>query len=452
MFTNCRLPRIACLFVAATVSVSAADDVVPTTPNILLILADDVGREVLGCYGGRSYATPQLDRLATGGIRYTHAYAMPSCHPTRISLLTGQYPFRLGHPDWGTFPQAAEDRALANVLKQAGYATAIAGKWQLTLLKDDPGYPRRLGFDESCLFGWHEGPRYYQPHIWENGKLRQDVADDYGPDIYCQYLIDFMTRNKARPFFALYSMALCHDVTDDLEQPVPFGPRGRYDSYPEMVTEMDEHVGRIVAALDELQLREKTLVLFYSDNGTPAQTIATVRDGQFVSQPVVSQLGAMQIPGGKAQLTDWGTRVPVIASWPGKVRPGQVCEGLVDITDVYPTIVELAGAKPPQGSLDGRSFASQLLGREESTARQWVFAEHKGRSFVKDRRYKLYHDGEIFDLVADPNEEHPLSIGVCRRTRQQRSTDSPGLGQIELRCRLSTGKRLRLRLPQNARM
>ena len=89
---------------------SAADDVVPTTPNILLILADDVGREVLGCYGGRSYPTPQLDRLADGGIRYTHAYAMPSCHPTRISLLTGQYPFRLGHPDWGTFPQAAEDQ------------------------------------------------------------------------------------------------------------------------------------------------------------------------------------------------------------------------------------------------------------------------------------------------------------------------------------------------------
>ena len=281
-------------------------------------------------------------------------------------------------------------------MKQAGYATAIAGKWQLTLLKDDPGYPQRLGFDESCLFGWHEGPRYYQPHIWENGQLRQDVADDYGPDIYCQYLIDFMTRNKARPFFALYSMALCHDVTDDLEQPVPFGPQGRYDSYPEMVAAMDERVGRIVEAVDELQLREKTLIVFYADNGTPARTIIEVRDGRFVRQPVVSQLGDRQIPGGKAQLTDWGTRVPVIASWPGKVRPGQVCEGLVDITDVYPTIVELAGAKSPRGSLDGRSFASQLLGDREATSREWVFAEHKGRSFVKDQRFKLYHDGEMF--------------------------------------------------------
>ena len=102
--------------------------------------------------------------------------------------------------------------------------------------------------------------------------------------------------------------------------------------------------------------------------------------------------------------------MPVIASWPGKVRPGQVCEGLVDITDVYPTIVELAGAKSPRGSLDGRSFASQLLGDREATSREWVFAEHKGRSFVKDQRFKLYHDGEMFDLVADPDESHPLSI------------------------------------------
>ncbi len=133
MFNIDHLSRVTCLFVAMVVSVASAEDAVP--PNILLILADDVGREVLGCYGGRSYATPQLDRLAAGGVRYTHAYAMPSCHPTRIALLTGQYPFRLGHPDWGTFPAAAEAGALGNVLKQAGYATAIAGKWQLTMLQ-----------------------------------------------------------------------------------------------------------------------------------------------------------------------------------------------------------------------------------------------------------------------------------------------------------------------------
>ncbi len=205
-------------------------------------------------------------------------------------------------------------------------------------------------------------------------------------------------------------MALCHDVTDDLEQPVPVGPRGRYDTYEEMVAAMDQHVGKIVTAVNELQLREKTLILFYADNGTPAKTIITARDGQFVSEPVVSQFGEMQIPGGKAQLTDWGTRVPAIASWPGRVAPGQICDGLVDVTDVYPTIVELAGANLPQVPIDGHSFAPQLLGKSDATSRKWVFAEHKGRSFVKDLRFKLYDDGEMFDLNADPQEEHPLSI------------------------------------------
>ena len=127
-------------------------------PNILLILAADVGREVLGSYGGTSYETPHLDDLATTGMRFDHTYSMPVCHPSRISLLTGRYPFQVGNPEWGTFPRASETQTVAHSLKDAGYATAIAGKWQLTLLKDDPDHPHRLGFDEYCLFGWHEGP------------------------------------------------------------------------------------------------------------------------------------------------------------------------------------------------------------------------------------------------------------------------------------------------------
>ena len=127
-------------------------------PNIVLVLVDDVGREALGCYGGTSYKTPSIHRLAAGGVRLTHAYAMPVCHPTRICLLTGQYPFRLGNPLWGSFPPQAERRTLAQVLKNAGYATAVVGKWQLALLKDDLDQLCRMGFDEYCLFGWHEGP------------------------------------------------------------------------------------------------------------------------------------------------------------------------------------------------------------------------------------------------------------------------------------------------------
>lgn len=128
-------------------------------PNIVLILADDVGREVLRCYGGSTYATPNLDQLAAEGAILNHCYAMPVCHPTRTTLLSGQYPRSLGNPKWGSFPKEAERRTLANIARNAGYTTAVAGKWQLSLMRKDPGQPGRMGFDEWSLFGWHEGPR-----------------------------------------------------------------------------------------------------------------------------------------------------------------------------------------------------------------------------------------------------------------------------------------------------
>ena len=312
-------------------------------PNIVLILADDVGREVLGCYGGTSYKTPNIDRLAASGMRFQHFYTMPVCHPTRICLMTGQYPFRLANPPWGTFPKSAESRTLANILKRAGYATAIAGKWQLALLKDDLQQPHRMGFDEYCLYGWHEGPWYYQPYIWQNGKRRTDVQDRYGPDVTCDYVIDFIERNKSRPFFAFYSMELCHAETNDLEKPAPVGPNGRYDTYAEMVDKMDERVGRVVAALDRLQLRNNTLVVFTTDNGTAAHNLAGVEGDELIYEPVVSKMGDREIPGGKATLTDWGTRVPLIASWPGTIVPGQVSDDLVDMSDILPSLADVAG-------------------------------------------------------------------------------------------------------------
>ena len=360
---NC-LTLLAVLLLAASTSCEQQREVPakPEQPNILLILADDVGREVLGSYGGTSYPTPHLDRLARTGLRFEHAYSMPVCHPSRICLMTGRYPFRLGHPVWGTFPEPWEERTLPQVLKRAGYATAIAGKWQLTLLREDPEHPHRLGFDQYCLFGWHEGPRYYEPLIWENGRIRGDVGDQYGPDVYVRFLTEFMERHQSSPFFAFYSMALCHDVTDDLESPVPFGPRGRYDSYSEMVEAMDQRVGRLVEALDRLGLREKTLIFFTTDNGTPKRSIITARDGKLVREPVSSWMGERTIPGGKGDLTDAGTRVPTIANWTGRLSPGQSTEVLVDFSDLLPTLAEAGGSRGPSGGVPGRD---QLRGAVE---------------------------------------------------------------------------------------
>lgn len=400
-------------------------------PNILFILADDVGQEVLGCYGGTSYDTPNLDALAKSGTRFRNAYVMPVCHPTRITLLTGRYPFRFGGPQWGSFPERAECRTFAAVLRQAGYATAIAGKWQLALLRNDPQHPHRLGFDEYCLFGWHEGPRYWQPLLWQNGSIRDDVTDRYGPEVYSDFLIDFMSRHRDSPFLAFYSMALCHDVTDDLDEPVAFAPgKDRYESYAEMAENMDRMVGKLVRAVEELGLREHTLILFLTDNGTASSSIIDVRDGNLVRAPVVSRRGGEKIRGGKGKLTDAGTRVPLVASWPGTTPAGIVVDDLVDASDILPTFGDLAGVSPPEElSVDGSSFAPRLRGKG-AEHRRWVYAEHRGQSWVRTRRWKLYDDGRLYDMRSDSRESSPIAPGGSTRADVARQRLSHVFGQL----------------------
>ena len=380
-------------------------------PNIVFILADDVGKEVLGCYGGETYHTPRLDELAESGLTFDHCYSMPVCHPSRISVLTGKYPFQLGNPRWGTFPVAMESQTLAQQLGAAGYKTAISGKWQLTLLGDDLHHPNRLGFDSYCLFGWHQGPRYFDPMIFQDGILRQGTKGSYGPDLYVDYLLDFFEENRDRPFFAFYSMSLCHDVTDDLDEPVPHGPANRYENYVEMVASMDAHVGRIVDGLEELSLRHNTLILFSTDNGTPKTFISRAVGKTLERIPVVSRQGGRDVPGGKGQLTDGGTAVPTIASWPRVVPPGATTSALVDFCDLLPTFVELAGAKvvDPAGESRGRSFAS-VLHAPKNRGRDWVFAEGRGRYWLRNAAWKLYSDGTFFDMETDPLEQSPINL------------------------------------------
>ena len=381
----------------------------PGRPNILLILADDVGREVLGCYGGESYETPNIDALAAGGQRYEHCYSMPVCHPTRISLLTGRYPRTLSNPKWGSFPREEESRTIAAVMKDAGYATVVAGKWQLSLMKKDLQQPARMGFDQWRLFGWHEGPRYHDPFIYENGKLRDDTAGKYGPDLYVDFLIDFMEQQRSQPFFAYYSMALCHDVTDDIGEPVPYGPDGHWLTYAEMAADMDHQVGRLIKALDRLKLRQETLVIFTTDNGTASASYLKFENGKFVRPKVFSRFKGQDVQGGKGKLTDWGIRVPLIVNQPGTVTAGQVKNDMVDFTDFLPTVTDVAGAKIPKDvELDGHSFAS-VIDESGHTNRLWAYAERRGGlSCVRSHDFKLYSNGRFYDMQADPEERTPL--------------------------------------------
>ena len=389
----------------------AEDGATHPKPNILFILADDVGTEVLNSYGGTSYETPALDTLAEAGMRFKHCYVMPVCHPTRISILSGLYPYQLGNPEWGTYPPDEEAKTFANLFKNAGYATAIAGKWQIGLLREDLQQPFRMGFEEYCLFGWHEGPRYHSPFIYQNGKFREGLEKAFGPEVYTDFLIDFMKKNKEKPFFAFYSMAVCHDVTNDLEKPVPFAPHGRYDSMAQLVAVMDRMVRKMVSAVEELGLSDNTVIVYASDNGTKRNSLVDFKDGEYIYEPVVSKMGDREIPGGKGKLTDWGTHVPLIVKWKGKVKPNQTSDALVDSVDFYRTFADLAGAETPTDvAYRGKSFLPVLEGKT-SHGRDWVFAERENRFWVRKPDWKLYGDGQLFNMNKDPEETQPLRPG-----------------------------------------
>jgi arylsulfatase A len=367
-------------------------------PNILLIMADDLGYECLGAYGGRSYQTPHLDALAKAGTRFDNCFSTPKCSPSRVTMMTGRYTVRTTLK-WGHIPK--DEITFGHGLQQAGYATALAGKWQVGRIKDDPGCVRRFGFQESAVWAWHEGSRYWQPMIYRNDRLMTDVADRYGPDVYTDFLIEFMEQNRDRPFLAYYPMCLTHYPKKD--EPAPNDRK--HLSFAEMVSSMDDMVGKLVAALDRLGLRENTLILFTADNGSPTSE--------------VSLMGDRKISGGKAKLTDNGTRVPLIANWTGKVPAGQVNDDLIDFSDSLPTLAALGGAKlPADRTIDGQSFAPQILG-QTGTPREWVFTEWAGKSWVRDKQWKLYRSGRLYDLRQDPDEKQPLANATGTQVRKR---------------------------------
>jgi arylsulfatase A len=378
----------------ASPDVAAAD---VDRPNIVLIMADDLGYECIGANGGRSYKTPNLDALAKAGVRFEQCYSTPLCTPSRVQLLTGKYNFRnytrFAHMD-------LRETTFGNLLRDAGYRTCIAGKWQLA---GDEQAPHQIGFDEYCLWqaAGKRGSRYANPVIIENGKWRGDTQGKYGPDVVCDYVLDFIGRHRDRPFLAYYPMMLPHNPFEPTPESKGLGGRQKY--FADMVTYTDKNVGRVLRRLDELNLSERTLVIFTGDNGTNRQ--------------IRSQLGERIIQGGKGTTTVAGTHVPLIARWKGHTPEGVVNDDLIDFTDFLPTLCEAAGVEmPADETFDGTSFLSPILGRQ-GKSRSWVFCyyEPKHGNFNKkavyahDKRWKLYDDGRLFDLVADPGENRVLT-------------------------------------------
>ena len=406
---------------AVCISWGSAPTYAAKQPNVILILADDVGYEALGCYGGESYPTPHLDALAKGGLQAMHCYSMPVCHPTRVAVLTGRYPINVSSPKWGTFPGKLEKQTIAHAMKSAGYSTVVTGKWQLNLLRDDPLQPHRMGFDEYSVFGWHEGPRYHEPMIYENGKVNETAKKQFGPDVYREFIESFIDKsvNKEKPFFAFYSMALCHDVTDDLDKPVPVSASGKYLSYAEMVAEMDRQVGLLTAFLERRKLRKNTVVIFTTDNGTPSRMISHHVNGKLIRVPVFSQLNGRRIQGGKGQLDDTGTRVPLIVNWPSVIKPGSRTDALIDMADFFPTSLQLAGATVDQPT-DGISFLPVLHGK--ASKRTWAYSERRGKWWVRDQQYKLHHTGKFVEVSQkNPGKETELKGKLTTGQKQAKT-------------------------------
>lgn len=412
-----KFPVVLAVVIALALAVrEASAQGAPARPNVLLIFADDLGREVLGSYGGTSYRTPELDRLAAEGIRFENGYATPLCTPSRALLMTGRYNFR-NYERFGYLNP--REPTFANYLRDAGYATAVVGKWQLG---GDQQTPHGFGFDEYLLWQllapdyW---TRYKDPVVTRSGAATDTLDGRYGPDVFADYIEGFMERHRDRPFLVYYPMALVHAPF----QPPPGHPH--YEDFPvegnsdttyfaPMVAHMDAIVGRLVRKLDELGIRDNTLVLFVGDNGT--------------DRNVVSRMGGRVVRGDKGHTTEAGTHVPFIANWRGVTAPGQVRRELVDIADVLPTLLDLAGAQPrPELRPDGISFAPTLRTRA-THPREWIFRDYdaRGRPFpvrhyVQDVRYKLYDDGSFFDFVRDPLEENPLGAGeLSAEARQAR--------------------------------
>ncbi len=419
----------------ATVVVSPVPGYAADRPNVVLILADDIGFECLGCYGSREYSTPCLDRLAAGGIRFANCHATPLCTPSRVNLLSGKSNV-FNYIDFGVYPRG--DPTFANWFKQHGYVTTVAGKWQL--LKPDAGIsPAAAGFDTWCVWNTPltKRARYWHPSLELNGKLMSLDADAYGPDVLAHFLVEFIHENKDQPFLIYYPMLLVHNPFLPTPDSANRHGRNAKKNFIDMVHYMDKCVQRVIDALETNGLRERTLIIFVGDNGTNAQ--------------LVSVLNGRRIRGGKGYTHDYGTHVPLIVNWPGRVPPHQVNRDLICFSDFLPTLIEAAGLPPMTvADSDGWSFWPQCLGKP-GKKHEWIFTyyfprPHAGRFDDKYRhwevrwcrtvRYKLYGYGDFYDTAADVLEHHPLPSGKLApklrhtRTMLQKALDGyPKTGQ-----------------------
>jgi arylsulfatase A-like enzyme len=391
--------------------------------NIIFIMADDLGYADLGCYGQKNIKTPNIDRLAAEGTRFTQCYAGSTvCAPSRSVLMTGQH---TGHTRvrgnsgkvGGVGPQRRvplkpEDVTVAEVLKQAGYATGITGKWGLGE-PDTTGIPNRQGFDE--WFGYlnqKNAHSYYPPFLWHNEQKqilegnKEGRREVYSHDLVADFALDFIRGRKADPFFLYLPYTIPH-AKYEIPSTEPYTDKPWPQNakvHAAMITRMDRDIGRIMTLLKRLNIDDKTIVFFCSDNGAAQRW-----EGIFDSS------GPLR--GRKRDMYEGGIRTPMVVRWPGKVPAGKLNTIAVwYFADVLPTLADLVGAKIPP-DIDGISVLPTLLGKKQITDDRflyWEFFERNFQQAVRWRNYKAVRPApgkplELYDLARDLAEKHNIA-------------------------------------------
>lgn len=388
-------------------------------PNIVFILADDLGCFDVGCYGQKLIRTPNIDRLAAEGTRFTQAYAGATvCAPSRCSLMTGKHQghaaIRANHSlrNGDRVPLPAGERTVAEILKQAGYTTGIFGKWGL----GEPGtegVPNRQGFDDWFGFlNQDHAVHYYTDHLWRNERKellkgnQNGQRNDYATELFTREAERFIRANRTRPFFLYLPYTSPHF---DLEAP----DDGPYAAMPwsqdlktlaAMVTYMDTGIGRVMALLRELRLDQDTVVFFASDNGA----------GHKAMIPFFKSTGTLR--GAKGEVYEGGIRTPMIARWPGKITAGRVDHTPWAFWDFLPTAAELAGAPLPPSGIDGVSMAGRLTGGPPPKRDYLYWESWRTRRFdqaVRIGDWKAVRLGkgpvELYNLAQDESEAKDLA-------------------------------------------
>jgi arylsulfatase A len=443
-------------FGAVTLALSCQKDTVQTAtsaegkkkPNIVYILADDLGYAEVGCYGQKKIRTPNIDKLASEGMRFTQHYSgNPVCAPSRCTLMTGLHTghtqvrgnkqvggtegWELGSTIGGQWPIKADTVTVAKILKKAGYTTGAFGKWGLGRA-GTTGDPNQQGFDH--FYGYicqRQAHTYYPNHLWRDGKVEWIEANKdgkeqaYSHDLIAAEALKFIRANKDRPFFLYVPFTIPHvalQVPEDSlaeykgqwPDPPYTGDKGYFPHpnpracYAGMVTRMDRDVGRIMSLLKDLALEDNTLVIFTSDNGP---TFNGGSDSAFFES-------AKPLRGLKGSVYEGGIRVPYIARWPGRIKPGSTNDHISAFWDFLPTCCELIGKDPPS-DIDGISMLPTLLGRKRTQQKHnYLYWELRGQQAVRmgqwkalrlkpDRKIELYNLDEDIAEAHDVAGEHP---------------------------------------------